>query len=279
MFDWSQLTRRPGVVVGVVNVTPDSLSDGGRYLDHDAAVAHGLELVAAGADVVDVGGESTRPGATPVTPGEEAHRVVAVIRDLAAGSGVPVSVDTRKAEVAEAALGAGASVVNDVSAGLHDPAMLAVVAAAGAGYVAMHMKGTPADMQDDPRYDDVVAEVGAFLAGRVEAAVAAGIPRAAILADPGIGFGKTGAHNLVLLGRLDDLAVRAGVPILVGTSRKAFLGRITGVADPGDRDAATLATVVWALDRGAAAVRVHDVAGAVAAVGLLDAMRESGCAA
>lgn len=279
MFDWSELAPRPGVIVGVVNMTPDSFSDGGRYLDHDAAVAHGLELAAAGADVVDVGGESTRPGAGPVRADEERRRVVAVIRDLARASGVPVSVDTRKAAVAEAALDAGASVVNDVSAGLHDPAMLPLVAAAGSGYVAMHMKGTPADMQDDPRYDDVVAEVGAFLAGRVDAAVAAGVARPAILADPGIGFGKTVAHNLALLARLDVLAERSGARILVGTSRKAFLGRIAGAPDPSDRDDATLATVVWALDRGAAAVRVHSVAGAATAAALLGALRATGRAA
>ncbi len=279
MFDWSKLTPRPGVVVGVVNVTPDSFSDGGRYLDHDAAVAHGLELVAAGADVVDVGGESTRPGAAPVDAAEEVRRVVAVIRDLASSAGVPVSVDTRKAAVAEAALEAGASVVNDVSAGRHDASMLALVAAAGAGYVAMHMKGTPADMQDDPSYADVVAEVGAFLAERVEAAVAAGIPRSAVLADPGIGFGKTAGHNLLLLARLDALAARSGAGILVGTSRKAFLGRVTGVPDPADRDEATLATVVWALDRGAAAVRVHDVGGAATAAALLGALGPVGRAA
>ncbi len=275
MFDWSKLAHRAGVVVGVVNVTPDSFSDGGRYLDHDAAVAHGLELVAAGADVVDVGGESTRPGAAPVDPAEEVRRVVAVIRDLTAAVPVPVSVDTRKAAVAEAALDAGASAVNDVSAGLHDPAMLPLVASAGAGYVAMHMKGTPADMQDDPRYDDVVAEVGGFLAERVGAAVRAGVPRPSVLADPGIGFGKTARHNLLLLAAIDDLARRSGAGILVGTSRKAFLGRISDTPDPADRDEATLATVMWALDRGATAVRVHDVAGAGAAAALLAALHAS----
>ncbi|MGH8973727.1 MAG: dihydropteroate synthase, partial [Acidimicrobiia bacterium] len=188
---------RPAVM-GILNVTPDSFSDGGLYLDAGLAAAHGLDLVAAGADVLDVGGESTRPGAAPVDADEEIRRVVPVVRRLAAEAGVPVSVDTMKAAVAAAALEAGASVVNDVSAGRADGGMLPLVAGAGAGYVAMHMLGTPATMQDDPRYDDVVAEVGDFLEARLEAAAGAGIGAGDLVADPGIGFGKSGAHNLEL---------------------------------------------------------------------------------
>jgi dihydropteroate synthase len=274
---FGQALDRPAVM-GIVNVTPDSFSDGGHYLDAGAAVAHGLELAATGADVLDVGGESTRPNATPVEAAEEIRRVVPVVRRLAAEGGVPVSVDTMKAEVAAAALEAGATVVNDVSAGRADAAMLGVVAGAGAGYVAMHMLGTPATMQDDPRYDDVVADVGDFLEQRLEAAAGAGIPVGNLVADPGIGFGKTTTHNLVLLRRLPELVERlAPVPVLVGTSRKAFIGQILAGPDghalpPGDREEGTLATVVWAFDRGAAMVRVHDVRPAAEAARLLAAL-------
>jgi dihydropteroate synthase len=281
MFEWSVLCGVRPAVMGVVNVTPDSFSDGGRYLDPDAAVAHGLELVAAGADVLDVGGESTRPGAEPVDGAEERRRVVEVVRHLASESGVPVSIDTTKAAVAAAALEAGAAIVNDVSAGRFDPAILDVTAAAGAGYVLMHMLGEPRTMQDNPHYGDVVAEVGDFLVERLDAARAAGIAEAALAADPGIGFGKTVEHNLVLLARVRDLCDRVGVPVLLGTSRKRFLGQIVaGVGglgpDPSaaDRDDATLATVVWAIDRGARIVRVHDVRPAARAVALLHTMQE-----
>jgi dihydropteroate synthase len=265
-------------VMGIVNVTPDSFSDGGRYLDAGVAVAHGLDLVAAGADILDVGGESTRPGAIPVEAEEEIRRVVPVVRRLAAEGGVPVSVDTMKASVAAAALEAGATVVNDVSAGRADPDMLPLVAGAGAGYVAMHMLGTPATMQDDPRYDDVVAEVGDFLEQRLEAAAGAGIAVEGLMADPGIGFGKTTAHNLELLRRLPELVERlAPVPILVGTSRKGFIGQVLAgpggpTLPPGEREEGTLATVVWAFDRGAAMVRVHDVRPAAEAARLLTAL-------
>jgi dihydropteroate synthase len=264
--------------MGIVNVTPDSFSDGGRYLDAGAAVAHGLELAKAGADILDVGGESSRPGAIPVPAEEEIRRVVPVVRGLVAAGGVPVSVDTMKASVAAAALEAGATVVNDVSAGRADPGMLSLVAGAGAGYVAMHMLGTPATMQDDPRYDDVVADVGDFLEERLEAAAAAGIPVEGLMADPGIGFGKTRAHNLELLGRLPELVERlAPVPILVGTSRKDFIGRVLAGPDgrtlpPGEREEGTLATVVWAFDGGAAMVRVHHVGPAAEAARLLAAL-------
>jgi len=267
--------ERPAVM-GIVNVTPDSFSDGGRFLDPGRAVEHGLALAAAGAAVLDVGGESTRPGSHPVPAEEQRRRVVPVIRRLAAEAGVPVSVDTSDASVAAAALEAGATMVNDVTAGRGDPEMLALVAAASAGYVFMHMQGTPATMQVDPRYDDVVAEVGAFLAERRAAANEAGIPDDGLVADPGLGFGKTAAHSLTLLARLRDVAAAAGVPVLVGPSRKGFLGVAAG--PPGamlpvdEREEATLAALVWALDHGASMVRVHDVAPAVEAVRLLGAV-------
>lgn len=257
--------------MGIVNVTPDSFSDGGRYLDPEAAVAHGRALADAGASILDVGGESTRPGAEPVALDEELRRVVPVICGLVAATTVPVSVDTTKAAVASAAIDAGASIVNDVSAGRADPAMLAVVAGAGVGLVLMHMAGEPRTMQDRPRYGDVVGEVGDFLVERIAAAEAVGIDRASLAADPGIGFGKTAHHNLALLAHLPALVARVGVPVLVGTSRKRFLGEIAGgSAEPTGRDDATLATVVCAVDAGARIVRVHDVGPAVRAVALLD---------
>jgi dihydropteroate synthase len=242
--------------MGVLNVTPDSFSDGGRWLDAGAAVAHGLRMVDEGADVIDVGGESTRPGAEPVPAEEELRRVLPVVAALAPHT--RVSIDTRKAEVAEAALAAGASLLNDVSATLAP-----VAQAAGAGWVAMHMQGEPATMQQDPSYGDVVAEVRAFL---VERAGAAGVEEVWI--DPGIGFGKTMEHNLALLAHLDEL-VATGYPVVVGTSRKAFLGRLTGGAPPDDRVEASVATAAWALAQGASMVRVHDVALTVAAARLL----------
>src|SRR5215204_1698856 len=196
MFEWDRVCDARAAVMGIVNVTPDSFSDGGRFLDPDAAVAHGIELAGQGADVLDVGGESTRPGAAPVPADAELRRVVPVVERLAATTSVPISVDTTKAAVARAALDAGATVVNDVSAGQLEPDILEVAAEAGAGYVAMHMQGEPRTMQADPRYEDVVAEVGDFLADRVGAARAAGVAPRAIAADPGIGFGKTVEHNL-----------------------------------------------------------------------------------
>ena len=237
-------------VMGILNVTPDSFSDGGRYADLDAAVARGLAMVEEGAALVDVGGESTRPGASPVDPGVERDRVVPVIEALVA-AGVRCSIDTRHAPVAEAALAAGASMLNDVSASLWE-----VAAAAGVPWVAMHMLGDPLTMQADPRYDDVVAEVRAFLVERAERALAAGVPEVWI--DPGIGFGKTTSHNLSLLKHLDAL-VATGHPVLAGTSRKGFLGALTGGAPVDDRLEASLATAVWAIQAGAGMVRVHDV--------------------
>ena len=246
--------------MGVLNVTPDSFSDGGRWFDPDAAIAHGLRMVAEGADVIDVGGESTRPGAEPVPTDEELRRVAPVVEALAAH--VRVSVDTRKAEVAEAGIEAGATLVNDVSASLGP-----VAAAAGVGWVAMHMQGDPRTMQEAPAYDDVVAEVRAFL---VERASSSGVDEVWI--DPGIGFGKTLEHNLTLLRHLGEL-VATGYPVVVGTSRKAFLSRLTGGAEVDDRVEASVATAAWSLSQGAAMVRVHDVRPTVRAARLLDAGR------
>jgi dihydropteroate synthase len=254
----------PALVMGVLNVTPDSFSDGGRFLDPDAAVAHGLAMAAEGADVVDVGGESSRPGATPVPEAEELARVVPVVAALAPH--VRVSVDTVKPAVAEAALGAGASLVNDISAGLWP-----LAAEAGAGWVALHMQGIPATMQRHPRYDDVVREVFGFLLDRGRQAREGGVEE--VWLDPGIGFGKTLSHNLTLLAQLPAL-VAGGFPVLVGTSRKGFLGRLAASADgepaPVEgRLPGSLATAVWAMLAGAAMVRVHDVAATVQAAALV----------
>jgi len=277
MFAWSSLAGERPAVMGIVNVTPDSFSDGGRYLDPDAAVAHGLALVVAGADVLDVGGESTRPGAEPVAEAEERRRVLPVIERLAADAGVPVSVDTRKASVAAAALVAGATIVNDVAAGT-DPEMFGVVADAGAGLVVMHMQGEPVTMQQSPHYDDVVAEVGDFLLARLERARSAGVADSALCVDPGLGFGKTAEHNLTLLARLRELVARVEVPVLVGPSRKSFIANSLG-DDLLARDDGTLATSVWAVDHGARIVRVHEVRPIADALRLLDVMHELDAAA
>ena len=250
--------------MGILNVTPDSFSDGGRWFDTDRAVARGRELVAEGADIVDVGGESTRPGATPVPEDEELRRVVAVIEALAGE--VRVSVDTTKEAVADAAVDAGASLINDVSATLWP-----VAARRGVGWVAMHRSGSPASMQQDPRYDDVVAEVCTMLVERADLAVRAGVDEVWI--DPGIGFGKTLDHNLQLLASLEAL-VATGFPVVVGTSRKGFLGILAagpdGTPAPVDqRLPGSLATATWAMHKGARMVRVHDVAATVQAAALV----------
>jgi len=244
-------------LMGVVNVTPDSFSDGGLYLDPEAAIAHGRELAEEGAEVLDVGGESTRPGAEAVSVEEELRRVVPVVeglRELEAR----VSVDTSKAPVAAAALDAGAEIVNDVTGLRGDPEMAALCAERGCGVVLMHMLGTPRTMQDNPRYDDVVAEVRAFLTERLEAAVAAGIPEEGIWLDPGIGFGKTLAHNTELLRRLGELR-ELGRPLVVGTSRKSFIGRLDG-SPASERLGGTIASSLLAATNGAEVLRVHDVA-------------------
>ena len=244
-------------IMGIVNVTPDSFSDGGTFLDPAAAIEHGLRLAGEGADILDVGGESTRPGAEPVSEQEEVRRVVPVVRELAARSGVPVSIDTSKAVVAEAALAAGATIVNDVSALRFDPRLGAVVARSGAALVIMHMQGTPRTMQQAPHYEDLLGEVIADLAAGVARAAAAGVDPDRILVDPGIGFGKGLEHNLELLDRLGELAL-LGRAILVGPSLKAFIGRLLDLP-AAERIEGTIAACCCAADRGAHVVRVHDV--------------------
>jgi dihydropteroate synthase len=246
-------------IMGVVNVTPDSFSDGGLHLDTGDAVSHARALAAEGADILDIGGESTRPGAEPVQEDEERRRVVPVIeRVAAAGSGVQLSVDTSKRPVAAAALDAGATYVNDVTAFRADPDLAGLVAERSAECCLMHMLGEPRTMQDDPRYDDVVSDVKAFLEERLAFAVGEGVPEERVMLDPGIGFGKTLEHNLELLRRLDEI-VALGRPVVVGTSRKSFLGKITG-REVGERLPGTIATNVLALERGATVFRVHEVA-------------------
>jgi len=263
---------RMGTVMGILNVTPDSFSDGGRFLDHVAALEHGRQLIDEGASIVDVGGESTRPGAAPVGVDEELARVLPVVAGLA--DDVRVSIDTRHEAVARAAVASGASMVNDVSAGLGG-----VAAELGVGWVAMHMLGDPRTMQDEPRYDDVVAEVRDFLVGRAERAADLGVSEVWI--DPGIGFGKDTAHNLELLARIDEL-VATGWPVVVGVSRKRFLGVLTAASDAGhgsvphhdgnvratpvdDRREGSVAVAAWAYSRGVGMVRAHDVRATVRA--------------
>ena len=264
-------SRRP-LVMGVLNVTPDSFSDGGRWLERGAAIERALEMVAEGADVIDVGGESTRPGAQDVPAEEQIRRVLPVIEALAGR--VRVSIDTRSAPVAAAAVGAGATLINDVSASLWQ-----VAADHGVGWIAMHMLGDPLTMQVGPDYGDVVSEIAAFLQARAEVAEEAGVDEVWI--DPGIGFGKTVEHNLALLRGLDAF-VELGRPVLVGTSRKGFLGSVTarnGAAPgPEDRIEASVATAVWAVLRGARMVRVHDVAPTVHAIRLIEAPLEEAVA-
>jgi dihydropteroate synthase len=250
--------------MGVVNVTPDSFSDGGAFLDPARAIEHGLQLLAEGADLLDIGGESTRPGAAPLTPEEELRRVVPVVAGLRERCRAPLSIDTQHAEVARAALDAGATIVNDISAGRSDPRLLALVAERGAGFVAMHMQGSPRDMQREPRYTDVLAEVCEFLRERSTAALAAGVARAGLWIDPGIGFGKTLEHNLALLAGTRELAA-LGPPLLVGVSRKSFVAALEkreGLAgsDPAERLGGTLAASLFAARAGASILRAHDVA-------------------
>jgi dihydropteroate synthase len=252
------------VVMGIVNVTPDSFSDGGLFLDPDSAVAHGERLAGEGAALLDIGGESTRPGADPVSVEEELRRVQPVVERLAT-AGHKVSVDTTKLAVARAALDSGATIVNDVSAFRLEPEVAGLVADRGAGCCLMHMLGEPRTMQEDPHYDDVVAEVKAFLEERLAFAVGEGVPEERIWLDPGIGFGKTVRHNLELLRRLDEI-VSIGRPVVVGTSRKSFLGKLTGGRPETERLPGTIATNVIALERGATVFRVHDVADVVDAL-------------
>lgn len=261
-------------IMGILNVTPDSFSDGGRFLAPDAAVEHAIRMVSEGADIVDVGGESTRPGAEPASTREEMDRVLPVIEALAGEIDLPISIDTTKAAVAEAALEAGVSIVNDVSAMRFDAAMPGVVKAAGAGVVLMHMLGEPRTMQEDPRYDDVVADVRRALLGWAAEAEAAGIPPECIVLDPGIGFGKTLEHNLLLLKNLAALTEGSGYPLLVGPSRKSFIGMALDLPLE-ERLEGTAAAVAWAAANGAQIVRVHDVKEMVRVVRMVEAIRRA----
>ncbi|WP_369258611.1 dihydropteroate synthase [Geodermatophilus amargosae] len=266
------------VVMGVLNVTPDSFSDGGCFADTSSAVAHGLAMTAAGADYVDVGGESTRPGAGRVDAAEERRRVVPVVRELTA-AGVRVSVDTTRTEVAGAAMEAGAVLVNDISGGLADGGMAALVADAGVPWVLMHWRGHSREMHAHARYDDVVAEVCAELSARVDAALSAGVDAAQLVLDPGLGFAKQAAHNWALMAALPRV-VSLGLPVLVGASRKSFLGRLLAGPDGAlrpapERDAASLATTVLAAEAGAWGVRVHDAAGSADAVRTVAAVQHA----
>jgi dihydropteroate synthase len=251
------LDDRPHVM-GVVNITPDSFSDGGDFLDPGLAVEHGLRLAAEGADILDVGGESTRPGAEAVDAVRETARVVQVVRELVRQTGLPVSIDTYKSAVARAALEAGASMINDVSAGRFDPEILDLAARAGVPIILMHMKGRPRNMQKNPVYDDLLGEISSFLAEAAGRAEEAGVDPDLVLVDPGLGFGKTFDHNVTLINRLAELA-RLGRPLVVGPSRKAFLGHILGGAAPKDREAATAAAATICAYNGAHVLRVHSV--------------------
>jgi dihydropteroate synthase len=258
-FDnWLRRLDRQTLVMGVLNVTPDSFSDGGRFASEESAVAHAREMADAGADLIDVGGESTRPGSQPVPEDEQIRRVVPVIRRIASLP-ITISIDTTRSAVAQAALDAGAALVNDISAARDDGAMLPLLARRRVPVVLMHMRGAPATMQDNPVYHDVTAEVIEHLRGRMTAAKSAGVEESKILLDPGIGFGKTMEHNLELIRRQRELS-SLGRPVVIGTSRKGFIGRITGESEPSKRLFGTAACVAWAVASGAAVVRVHDVA-------------------
>ncbi|HLZ33994.1 MAG TPA: dihydropteroate synthase [Nitrospira sp.] len=245
------------LLMGIVNVTPDSFYDGGRFLNHQAAVAHALRLVEEGADLLDIGGESTRPGSAPVDEAEEVRRLIPVVTAVAKAVSVPISIDTSKAGVAKAALDAGAVIINDVTALRGDPAMADLIAETGAGLVLMHMQGTPRTMQQAPHYHDVVEEVGVFLAGRARFAMERGVAKSQILLDPGIGFGKVLVHNLDLLAQL-RIFTKLGFPLLVGLSRKAFIGQLLNQPVQ-DRAWGTAAAVALAVEQGANVLRVHDV--------------------
>jgi dihydropteroate synthase len=260
---------RPAVIMGIVNVTPDSFSDGGRFLDRAQAVDHALMMIAEGAEIVDVGGESTRPGADPVGEAEELARVIPVIEGLAGRIAVPISIDTQKPTVARAALQAGASIVNDIAANRAPDEMWKIVAETGAGYVAMHMQGTPQTMQINPTYQNVVAEVREFFSERLAKLRAAGIPPENVMLDVGIGFGKKFEHNLELLRRLKDFSDLER-PMLLGVSRKSFLGRLAGSSDIADRLPAALACACWAVRCGVGVIRTHDVSATLQAVRMME---------
>jgi dihydropteroate synthase len=260
-----------GMIMGVLNVTPDSFSDGGEYFDPDTAVQHGVAMTEAGAEIIDVGGESTRPRAEPVSSKEELRRVIPVIEQLRKRTEVIISIDTSKAEVAEAAIDAGATIVNDVTGGRNDKSMLRLVARQGTGFIVMHMQGTPATMQIDPHYVDVVSEVADFFRQQYACALECGVNPMAMAFDPGIGFGKTPTHNLTLLANLEGLRID-NRPIAIGVSRKAFLAKITGFPDLASRAAATAALTAMLFKRGAEVFRVHDVKENVAALRMAEAL-------
>jgi len=264
---------RPMLVMGIVNTTPDSFADGGRFTDTDSAVDHALRLADEGAEIIDIGGESTRPGSDPVSAEEELRRVVPVIGRLAKRSDVTLSIDTQKPAVAKAALDAGATIVNDIAANRELPEMWQVVAEAKAGYVCMHMQGTPQTMQAKPRYDDVLREVGSFFSSRLAKLTEHGISGEQVALDPGIGFGKELEHNIKLLSGLNQFSVSER-PLLVGVSRKSFIGKLLGTPT-GDRLPASLACAAWSTIEGAHIVRVHDVAETVQAVRVAEALKRN----
>ena len=261
-------------IMGVLNVTPDSFSDGGMFADPGRAVEHARAMAAQGADLIDIGGESTRPGAEPLSEEEELRRILPVIERVAAETGIPVSVDTYKANVARRALAAGASIVNDISGLRFSPDMARVAADHGAAVVIMHIKGTPRDMQANPVYEDLLGEITGYLEAGIELALRAGVPRDRILVDPGIGFGKTKEHNLAIIAGLDELRV-LGCPVVLGTSRKRFIGAVLDAPDPKDRVEGTAATVALGIAAGAHIVRVHDVAAMTKVARMTDAIVKS----
>ena len=271
-FDrWLTLDLRPPLVMGILNVTPDSFSDGGKFATTNAAIAHAEEMADAGASIIDIGGESTRPGASPVAPDEQVRRVVPVLKSVAHRLPVVFSIDTTQSEVALAALDAGAHIINDITAGRDDPQILTLAGRKRAPIILMHMLGRPMTMQQAPHYEEVTAEVMGFLDERIVNAGIHGINLDQVLIDPGIGFGKTREHNLELLRRLRELTV-LGRPLVVGTSRKRFIGQITGEAEGDDRLMGTAATVAWSIANGASIVRVHDVGPITKVVKMIDAI-------
>jgi len=268
---WLRDQKRRPLLMGVLNVTPDSFSDGGKYSTSESAIARAEQIVAEGADLIDIGGESTRPGAQPVAEEEQIRRVIPVLKHIRERLKILCSIDTTSSAVADAALNAGAAMVNDISGARADERMLALLARRGVPVVLMHMQGTPATMQAAPQYEDVVAEVASFFEDRMKVAMEAGIERERILLDPGIGFGKDLEHNLTLLRRQRELTA-LGRPLVIGTSRKKFIGTITGVEEPSQRVFGTAATTAWAVANGAGIVRVHDVAANVQVVRMIAAI-------
>ena len=258
--------------MGVLNVTPDSFFDKGRFFDKKKAVGHALRMVAEGADIIDIGGESTRPGAREVSAGEELDRVIPVIEAIAGKIKKPISIDTRKAKVAEAAIKAGARIVNDISSLMHDPSMACIVARCKAALILMHMKGTPETMQRSPRYKNVIKEISDHFKKTIAVAVKAGVKKTNIIIDPGIGFGKALEHNLEILRKLEKFK-ELGHPICVGTSRKSFIGKLLGSGDPDDRLSGTIATCAVAIMNGADILRVHDVREIAQAARIMDSIK------